>query len=463
VSRRSLGIRGRLALATGALVLAIFSLLIGGLYWGTLEYLEESVDDRVEAELQELVGQHANRGGDALVREIERRSALPSHRLDAYVFAASSRQRIAGNLASWPEQIATLDEVRTVTLVERTTEVSVVRQIRAEARRLADGRLLLVGQDVTQQLAFARVLRVAALGALAAALLLAIGGGIAIGRNLLDRVVRMNRTILDILKGRSNARVEVSGRGDEFDELAEHFNRLHDENKRLIEQVRGVTDDIAHDLRTPLARMRGHIESALAAPPDAARSEAVLRELQGEVERLLDTFSALLQIALIESGTIRERMQPVELEPVVRGAVDLYGPLAEEAGLEIVTELEPELRVLGHRQLLAQALANLLDNAIKYANGSGPITLRTSRSDAGIELRVSDRGPGIPAAARDRVLRRFARLDAARHRPGTGLGLSFVAAVAELHGADLALGGADPGLCVRLVFPALAPSEGEHA
>ena len=214
-----------------------------------------------------------------------------------------------------------------------------------------------------------------------------------------------------------------------------------------------VTDDVAHDLRTPLSRMRSHIEAALSAPEDEARAREALHQLLDETNGVLDTFNALLSISQIQSGAARQQMERLDLEGVVRDAVDLYQPVAEEAGLGIETRLEEGLGVDGARHLLAQAVLNLIDNAIKYSAGGGSIAVTTRRAADGIEIEVADRGPGIAPEDRERVLQRFVRLDASRQRPGTGLGLSFVAAVARLHRARLRLEDNAPGLRVILAFP----------
>ena len=287
----------------------------------------------------------------------------------------------------------------------------------------------------------------------ARARVLAIAGGLAMGRSLLKRVGGMNDTVLRILGGGGEERVPVGEPRDEFDDLAVHFNRLLEENEHLIARMREVTDDVAHDLRTPLSRMRRHIEASLAAPEDEARAREALHRLLDETNGVLDTFNALLSISQIQSGAARQQMDRLDLEAVVRDAVDLYQPVAEEAGLDIETELGEGLSVIAARHLLAQAVLNLIDNAIKYSEGGGNIAVTTRRAADGIELEVADRGPGIAPEDRERVLQRFVRLDASRQRPGTGLGLSFVSAVARLHGASLRLEDNAPGLRVILAFP----------
>ena len=447
--RRS--IRVRLTLATIGLVGVVAALSLGILYLGVDLLLEERADDIVEQEIDELTDHHEGRGREALAAEVLRRSGASAGGQIIYGFAESRYEIIAGNLVTWPEGIAGTEPVGEHVVEAGSGAMRSVRYVRAASVVFDDGHQLLVGHDVTEQRNFQELLAAVAIGAFAFALLLAIAGGLAMGRSLLKRVEGMNDTVLRILGGGGEERVPVSAPRDEFDDLAEHFNRLLEENQQLIDRMREVTDDVAHDLRTPLSRMRGHIEAALASPEDEPRAREALHRLLDETNGVLETFNALLRISQVQSGAAREQMQRLDLETVVGDAVDLYQPVAEEAGLRIETELEAGLGVEADRHLLAQAVLNLLDNAIKY--GAGGVSVTTRRAGQGVELTVADRGTGIAPQDRERVLQRFVRLDASRHRPGTGLGLSFVAAVARLHGARLCLEDNAPGLRVTLVFP----------
>jgi signal transduction histidine kinase len=239
---------------------------------------------------------------------------------------------------------------------------------------------------------------------------------------------------------------------DEFDELAKHFNQLLEENERLIAQVREVTDDIAHDLRTPLARIRQDLEASLARPRSGAEDRQVLQRSLEAIDGLLETFHALLSIAQIESGAVNASMAPVDLSAIARDAVDLYAPAAEQAGLALELDAEPSVTVRGNRHLLSQALSNLIDNAIKFSPPPGAIEVGVRTTRTGPEFSVADHGPGVPEHERERVLQRFVRLDSARERPGTGLGLSLVAAVVKLHGASLSFADNAPGLVVTVRF-----------
>jgi len=448
--RKRGSIRRRLTLGTAGLAVALSGLALAAVAWTTDTMLRQRVDDQLEQELTRLESRHAERGWQELATELGRRDEAMAP--FSYVFTESRyEQRIAGDLPRWPEGVGAEETGRTIDWQLSTVR----REIRVASSTLQDGRHLLVGQDVTAQGDMKEILGAAGLVAFAGVVLLAIAGGLAIGRYLLGRVEGMNSTILRILAGARQERVPLGPRQDEFDALAGHFNRLLDENEQLVQRVRDVSDDIAHDLRTPLTRIRGHIESALAAPRDEEYVADALHRLLADTDAVLDTFNALLQIAQIESGTIREEMGPVALGPLVRDAVELYQPVAEEAGLRLDLDLGDGVEVLGNRHLLAQAITNLIDNAVKYGAGGDTVTV-AARSGPPVELVVSDTGSGIPAEERERVVQRFVRLDASRAAPGTGLGLSFVAAVAELHGASLRLEDAGPGLRARLAFPAAA-------
>ncbi len=449
-TERRRSIRLRLALATAALVAGVAAVVLAGLYWVTGELLERRVDSELEGELDELARRHAQAGGDWLAREVEQRGAEPGAE-HVYVYAETQLTKIAGNLDAWPRGLDADGEAQPFTWQQRSLRIE--RRARVATRVLDDGRRLLVGRDVTGQRGYQRTLGLSALSAFGLALVLALAGGQTISRNLLARVEKMNRTVLRILGGHKGERVPVAALPDEFDELAAHFNRLLDENDRLVARMREVTDDVAHDLRTPLSRMRAHIESALAHPGDPGAEREALHRLLSETEAVLDTFNGLLRISQIEAGTIRSHMEALELAPLVEDAVELYQPLAEEAGIALERDVAPGLAIRGDRHLLSQALVNLLDNALKYG-GAGPVTVAACGRDGRVDLSVGDRGTGIAPEDRERVLQRFTRLEAARNRPGTGLGLSFVAAVAELHGAELRLEDNGPGLRVTFSFQA---------
>jgi len=446
--RRS--IRFPLGLSTAALVALAVALVLATEFLVTREILEDEVDDGIGDELEELAFLERDDGFASLMAEIEDRSRARPLMRRLYVLSVERFEPVRGNLKEWPEALEDGVEPQTLSLEVPDAEPSLVRRVRMVSITFEGGARLAVGRDVTERERFVDVLGATALGSFGLAVVLALAFGLTISHNLLGRVERMNRTVLRILAGRGAERVPVKPRQDEFDVLAAHFNQLLDENERLIDRMRQVTNDVAHDLRSPLSRMRTHIEAALS---ETGEHGETLHALLDETNAILETFNALLHIAQIESGVVREHMEPLDLATLARDAADLYQPAAEEAGVALETHLVAGLQVRAHRHLLAQALTNLIDNAIKYGGPNGRVEISTRLADGAVRLCVADRGEGIPAEDRERVMERFVRLDASRKRPGTGLGLAFVAAVAELHDARLSLEDNAPGLRVTLSFP----------
>jgi signal transduction histidine kinase len=455
-------IRTRLALATAALVAGTAILVLGAVYAATVSGLRRDTEVAARGELDSLLRHWRSGGLGALVGEIGRRGADPASHGFAYLVSEQHSVHIAGNVRAWPAAVADGAKAGPVALEVRRSDVWLSSAYRLESVRLDGQRSLLVGRDASREAALIQIFQATALGGLGLALVLAIGAGLAMSRQLLGRVESMRGTIASILGGARQRRVAVSEAGDEFDELASQFNRLLDENDRLVTQVRDVTNDIAHDLRTPLQRMQGRLEAALAAPATPPETRRVLEAVSGESGRLLEIFNGLLQLAKLESDELRRSMQPLAIETLVREIGELYAPLADEAGLRLVVHAEPGLVIAADRELLAQAIANLLDNALKYGAGGAAIELDARKSPGGVEITVADHGAGIPEAERERVIGRLVRLDASRGIPGTGLGLSLVAAVARLHGGALRLEDNQPGVRAGLALCA-TPGAGEAA
>jgi len=448
-------IRTRLTLATAALLAGTAALVVGGVYLATAFRIEREARNAVSTELDALVRSWQTEGIDGLVSEVERRSLGQAPPGFAYLVTDRQRIRIAGNMREWPEGYSDEGGAGVASIDLRRADVWIQQEMRLQSVGIEDHHLL-VGRDDSRDDALLGTLQASALGGIAFALLVAVGAGLAVSRKLLGRVEGMRTRIDAILGGAVDQRVEVGAGGDEFDDLASRFNHLLDENDRLVEQVREATSNIAHDLRTPLQRMRARLEAALAPPGISADTRDTLEALAGDTERLLETFNGLLQIARIEARELRRTFRPVPLSSLVQDVVELYGPLAEEAGLDIRVAVEPDLIVPAERQLLGQALANLVDNASKYAAGGGSIEVTTRSTRGGAEILVADHGPGIPVADRSRVLDRLVRLDESRGVPGTGLGLSFVSAVAQLHRGAVELRDNHPGLLVVLRLDAAA-------
>jgi signal transduction histidine kinase len=281
-------------------------------------------------------------------------------------------------------------------------------------------------------------------------LLLSIVGGIVLSRSALRRIGEVHRTSREIMAGQLNKRLIIRGNDDDFDRLSRIVNEMLDEIERLMQQAKGVGEDIAHDLRTPLTRLRGRLEQALSLPKSSLDAAATLGTSIEDIDQILGTITAILRIAEVEHGQRRAGFREVDLADVVREAADLYEPVAEEKDIHIDVVTQPAVNVRGDGDLLFEVVANLLDNAIKFTPKSGRVQLSIRVAALGPVIRVADNGPGIPKAEFSQMLRRFYRADRSRHTAGTGLGLSLVASIAQLHRFGLILNDQEAGCCIEL-------------
>ena len=437
--------------------------LIGLVSWSTSLFIEWQIQETVEADASGLSERYRESGLRGLADLIEERIRQEGEGPSVYLLVSPDGARIAGNLYGWPARHPNAEgwvRFRIERIGDRTTTVI------AHAFYLSGGYRLLVGRtmdDVERvKLAINR-----ALGwGLALTILLGIVGGYFASRQMVQRVEAMSRTARRIVGGDMTSRMHLSGARDEFDQLAQSFNEMMDEIQRLVESLRTVTDNIAHDLRTPLNRLRSRIDLALIgkAEGEAADYRRTLEETLAEADNLLATFNALLAISQAESGSRLNSFEALDPARLAEDVVELYEPLAEQNGVRLTARFDdwPGVdapTIAGDRHMLFQALANLVDNAVKYAQAGSVVTVSVAAGDRDghapgrVEIVVADNGPGVPEGARDRVLERFVRLDSTRTTPGNGLGLSLVNAVARLHGADLILEDNQPGLRVRLRFP----------
>jgi signal transduction histidine kinase len=335
------------------------------------------------------------------------------------------------------------------------------RRALARVYALPNGFRLLIGHDLGDRARMGAVMvRALALSLVVFAGLAALGA-LFVARRVLRRIDAMNVSARALMAGDMTERLPVSGSGDELDRLAVGLNQMLARIGELVAGLREVSDNIAHDLRTPLTRLRNHAEQALRAEADpAAYRSALLRTIE-ESDGLIRVFDALLMIARAEAGADRSGVTRLDLGEVVASVAELYEPLAEERGFALRVASEPGLVVEGRRELIAQALANLIDNALKYgaaaAGGVNEVRVEARRDGGDVVVEVADRGPGVAFEDRERVFDRFVRLETARSRPGSGLGLSLVAAVARLHGGAVRLDDNAPGLRVRVALPGAAP------
>ncbi|WP_349433512.1 ATP-binding protein [Pararhizobium sp. A13] len=440
------------AVRLSALYLLLFSLCAAFLVFYVTamsqRLLEQQTKDAVTAEVSQIEEIYSRAGVNGLLRTLERRARQPGANL--YVIAGPTGEILAGNVASL--QPGLLDQegwTGEAFRYQRYTDESRKETHVALAHVLVldNGLRILVGRDLQEPEKFRVLVRQALVVALG---IMGIGALIiwfAIGRNALKRIDRMSDASTRIMAGDLSQRLPMSGSGDEFDRLSESLNAMLGRIEKLNEGLRQVSDNIAHDLKTPLTRLRNKAEAALAHKATNAGYRASLEEIIGESDQLIRTFNALLMISRVEAGSAAAEMSDVNLSQSVADCVELYEPVADEQGLTLEAELPPDIHVSGNRELIGQALGNLIDNAIKYSEGGDNPLIKVSlvKRDGAIAVSVADHGPGVPANKRGDVIGRFVRLDESRSKPGTGLGLSLVEAVMEMHQGRLELSDTIPG------------------
>ncbi len=436
----------RLALLQGmALALAMVAVL-GAVYFGSVQIIAGDSDQSIVLEAQGLAEEYRDRDLDAFVTAIVDRAEDPWVRGAVYELRGPRGDFLAGNVVVLPD-LAILGGWAEFDVAVGRGDASATRRIRARVVELGGGFRLLVGHDIQDRRAFRAVMLRSIAWAVVATLLIGALASWWLGR----RIARAAHAISDsagrIAGGSLGERLPLTGSGDEIDALMGRFNDLLGRVETLTTTMRAVLDSTAHDLRGHLNRIRGAAQDArraAASPAEATAADAVL----SEIDRLGDTLQGLLRIALAESGTAP--LEDVDVSAVATDLIEFYQPVAEPGKLAVA--IEPGLVVRGHRQLLSQALANLIDNALKYGGG-GTITVGVRRAGPTARIEVADRGPGIAAEHRELATQRFRRLPGSSGLPGSGLGLSLVAAVARLHQARLELGDASPGLVVVLEIP----------
>lgn len=439
-----------------AALLAYFALNTGRL-------ITEQITETVDNEIAGLAEQYTIGGLRQLVLILENRSLRPGSSL--YLVTAPTGQALAGNVGSLAPGV--LDRSGWSETVYRRLDEQETAEHKALVRvtQLSGGFRLLVGRDLEERARMGAIITTAARGSVALVVVLGLVGGFFVARRVLRRFDAMTATTQRIMAGDLSGRLPVTGTGDELDRLATNLNDMLERIEALMRGLKEVSDNIAHDLKTPLTRLRNRCEAALRTAKSEGEYRAALESMLDESEGLIRTFDALLMIARAESGQARGNMIEFEAAEIVRGVGELYEPVADEKGLMLRVDASEGAKIRGNRELLSQALANLVDNAIKYAapnehavEGEQPaeIVLAVRREGGRVLVSVADRGPGIPEAERARAIERFVRLPHGMAQPGSGLGLSLAAAVARLHGGELTLEDNAPGLKTVIALPASA-------
>ncbi len=438
----------RMAMGYALLFIISVSGLFGFLYWNTAVFIAEQTEETIEAEITGLA-EHYRQIGLVGVRDvIVERSR--GERESLYLLTEPNRRVMVGNLDTWPNAQTQPGGWIDFDYARPFGNRTKVHQARARHLILPGGFHLLVGRDIQDLNRFE--LRLKRSLAWLSGLALILGGivGLVMSRNWLRRVDAVNRTAAEIMDGDMTHRIPVRDTDDELDRLAVNLNAMLDRIEGLMAGLRQVTDNIAHDLRSPLNRLRSRLEVTLLEDPDKPGYRQALESTVADADQLLQTFNALLLIGEAEAGLDRHALAEVDLSALVADMAELFGPAAEENGQHFSADIAPDVVIRANANLISQALVNLLDNALKYTPAGGDVSISLTKVDDCALIDVADSGPGIPEVDRARVLGRFVRLESSRSSPGSGLGLSLVAAAAKLHGAKLDLIDNEPGLRVRL-------------
>lgn len=443
----------RLALVFAGLFMMAALLLAGLLWWNTAGYLDRETDAVITADTRAIGDRIEDFGLAGAVQTMNERIAADADNRGIYLLTDPRLRRLGGNVDAWPLKVGPRPGWYEVELVHRDR----LHMARLLHVTLPGNYQLLVGRDVQDRVEIRNLFLRGLAWAGVAALAFAFFGAWLIRRAVERRIEGINRTATAIVQGDLARRVPMRDADDEFDQLVATINRMLDQIQQLIEGVRNVSNAIAHDLRTPLAETRARLEGLLRQPAGTDVSLDGIAAAIADIDRLIGVFNALLRLAELDTGLRRAGFAQLDVASLVEDVAELYGPAAEAKGIGLDSQAEVGLVLNGDRQLLAQAIGNLLDNAVKYTPADGRITLNAVRqSDGRIGLIVADSGPGIPEDERARVTQRFYRGDSSRHAEGVGLGLSLVEAVARLHGGELRLDGNNPGLRAILALPASA-------
>jgi len=448
----------RIALRYAAIYAILMILGLSTLYWASSQYIDEQITTGLKQKMLDLIHIDQAQGRKSLIQTLNAQSAINKQSRSIFLLLNSSHKKIAGDLEAWPSKLDVTNRVVNVWIDSQLISNSKMDQDAywpMIAETLADGSQLLLAQSLKQ----AEELQEQILYSIISIFLLSVGlaltMGWIIGRTLLARIDNINSTAKAITSGNLSHRIPITEKNDEFDELAKYLNTMLNRIEQLLTGMRQVTDNIAHDLRKPLSRLRNRLEITLLEERESQEYQQILTETINDADELIITFNTLLEIAQTEAESFRGEWESVDLSKLLQQLGELYQELANSKKQTLKLTVQNGLKVTGNRHLLAQAVSNLLDNAIKYTPANGQIILAAKQQQKNITLKVSDNGVGIPTDKYKLVLERFFRLDSARSMPGNGLGLSLVKAVADLHRAKLSFEDNQPGLTVVIIFTKL--------
>ena len=439
----------RAALVSLAFTLLISVPVLAFVYHQTDTLFEQRIRDRIDVRERNLLDGYRSGGTKGVLRAIQEELDTGLVRNGAILLADPSNRKIAGNIAAWPPTLTTGTDWVEIRLYPEGSRQAVLYALRT--LQLPSGERLLFGSNVEDRERMRASLLEALIGALLLAIPLGLIGGAMVLRVTERHAREVGRVATRIAAGDFRHRLDEEAQGQEFGMIAAAINAMLERIEELVEQLRLVTDSLAHDLRSPLTRMRANIEKAAgyaAAEPEQQALEAI----STDIDRLLRLISATLEIGRAEAGMGRQQFENFDLGEMIRSICEIYQPVVEERGLSLEFQGAGDLPYVGNRQMIGRAVANLMDNALKYGADDGSIELALRDLGENVEIIVSDRGAGIPAELREDAMRKYRRLEEARTTDGSGLGLAMARAVARLHGGDLLLEDNQPGLRVRLLL-----------
>ncbi len=447
----------RLALIYATLFSALSAATLGFIYWSTRSAIESQVDARLRLETDYLINLYKSGALPELLEAIQRRNQIDTYGRFYY---------LANNETASSSEDTTDDDmpIRMKSMRSHTTRnmgdvadlppgsTRAFNPVRVAETQLKNGLKLTIGHEISDEKALLDHTFVLVVGATLLTLFFSLIGGVWIGMRMLRRIDSVNRTATEIMSGDLSQRLSVTARDDEIDEIATKLNQMLNRIEDLMKSMQQVTNNVAHDLRSPLTRLRNRLEVTLLEERDPESYRKEMQGAIGDADSLIHTFNAMLSIARLEAGIDGQQWTDTPIGELLGELAELYDAVAEDAGMEFTADIADNPIYYCNRHLIGQAVTNLLDNAIKYTAERGKVSIELKAQDDSFEIVVRDNGPGIPVADRERVFERFVRLENERNSPGNGLGLSLVQAVLRIHRASLKLEDNNPGLVVRLCF-----------
>lgn len=455
----------RLALVYVGLFSLSVIILFGFIYTFATNYIETRISDAIRMRYEMLADEYRQKGSSGLEQRIRELIASDDEGSEIYLLINNKNERLAGNMAQWP-QFATGEgmfdrEGNWIHFsIEGTRNYPGSIAVRAIAVPLSKWRSLLVGQSLQDMRKVEQTIVQAFWASLTLTLVMAFLGAVIMTRSVMRRINIINRTSHAIMHGDLSRRIPFTRGGDEFDELSSNLNEMLDRIEMLLNSLSQFANSIAHDLRSPLNRIVARTEAGLRGLKEHSAARRLLERNVEEMHGLIGTFNSILRISELEANTDFRTFEGCNLHWIIERVVDFYEPYAAEKSISLISHLQRPLYIQGEKNLLTQAFANLVDNAIKFTPEGGTVTLSGSQNHVGTEIVITDTGPGIPEEFHDKVFEKFFRLEMSRSAKGNGLGLSLVAAIARIHGAYIDLKNNTPGLKVRFIFP--HAREGEY-